>query len=69
MNSEEIICGLLSIYAAELNKHHINAKIMLNTPRVIPEHTSFLEALDKEVEHMARYKDKIDVLQEYFVAR
>lgn len=69
MNTEEIIRGLMSVYAAELNKHHLNAKIMLHNPTAIPEHTSFIEALDKEIDEMAKCQDKIAILRDYFVAR
>ena len=49
-------------YTALLEQHRLNIQIMLSNPRSIPEHTSFMESLDKELEALASVKDRLDAL-------
>lgn len=50
-------------YTALLEQHRLNIQIMLSNPRSIPEHISFMESLDKELEALAAVKDKLDALE------
>ena len=46
----DIINTLEDYFKSQLNKHKTNAKIMLNKPQSIPEHTDWIESIEKEIE-------------------
>lgn len=49
-------------YTALLEQHRLNIHIYCSNPSSIPEHISFMETLDKELEVLASVKDKLDAL-------
>ncbi len=53
-------------YLAHIEKHRINVEVMLNNPTAIPEHSDIMEAIEKEVAHIAEYMDKLEVMSIYF---
>jgi len=53
-------------YQAHIDKHRINVEVMLNNPTAIPEHSDIMAAIEKEVEVIAEFMDKLEVLEKYF---
>jgi len=51
---------------AHISKHVVNIEVMLNNPVAIPEHTDIMEAIEKELEYISEYHDKLEVLEKYF---
>lgn len=45
-------------------RHHTNFRLLLETPRPIPEHTDFFEALETELKQVAYYDELLGVLEE-----
>jgi len=53
-------------FAANIEKHRMNLEVILNNPMSVPEHTDIMSAIEQEVEHIANYMDKLEVLARYF---
>ena len=47
-------------------KHVANVEVYLNQSVGIGEHSDIIEAIELELEHIAKYQDQIDVLDLYF---
>jgi len=46
-----------------LYKHLLNAKIMMENPMAIHDHTDLLSAIETELAHAAEYNDKLEMLE------
>ncbi len=55
-------------FKAHIAKHQVNIETILNNPIAIPEHTNIMESIEKELEQMAGYIDKLEALEKYFSA-
>lgn len=64
MLQDKIIKTLHNHFQAHVDKHVLNIQIMLDNPQSIPEHTDFLESIEKELDAIAEYLDKIEALAE-----
>lgn len=64
MLRDKIIKTLMAQFQANVDKHVLNIQIMLDNPQSIPEHTDFLESIEKELDAIAEYQDKIEALTE-----
>ena len=53
-------------FEAHIQKHRMNIETMLANPIAIPEHTDIMEAIEKELEFIAEYDDKLEMLNKYF---
>jgi len=47
-------------------KHVANVEVYLNQSVGIGEHSDIIEAIELELEHIAKYQDQIDILDKYF---
>ena len=47
-------------------KHVANVEIYLNQSVGIGEHSDIIEAIEIELEQIAKYQDQIDILDKYF---
>lgn len=63
---ENIVTALRAHFEAHIQKHKMNVEIMLNNPMAIHEHTDFMGAVELELEHIAEYEDKLEVLTKHF---
>jgi hypothetical protein len=57
--SDEIVRSLLKSFEAQKQRHIVNVEVMLNNPIAIPEHGDLLAEIEKEIEKIAEYSDKI----------
>ena len=47
----------------KLSYHRMNFELLLDNPRPIPEHTDFMEALEKELTQVAHYHELLEVVE------
>ena len=53
-------------FESHILKHRMNVEVMLNNPTAIMDHSDLMEAIEKEVAHIAEYMDKLEVMEKYF---
>ena len=53
-------------FKAHIEKHRINVENLLNNPTGVAEHPDIMETIEKELEIIAEYDDKLEVLDKYF---
>jgi hypothetical protein len=51
---------------AHIEKHRINVEVYLRNSTGIGEHSDIMDAIEKELTHMAEYEDHLDILNKYF---
>ena len=61
-----LISSSQQYFESHIEKHRVNIETMLRNPIAIPEHTNIIESIEKELEIMAEYNDKLEVLKKYF---
>lgn len=49
-----------------IDKHRANIEVYLAHPVGIGEHSDIIEAIEIELEQIAKYEDQIDILDSYF---
>ena len=63
---EQMIKALLAHAQGDIEKHKANVEIYLTNPAGIGEHSNVLEAVEEELNMIAKYQDQIEVIQKYF---
>jgi len=53
-------------FKAHIEKHRINVENLLEKGVGVAEHPDIMETIEKELEIIAEYHDKLSVLKEYF---
>ena len=66
---KELLSVLETNFLANILKHKMNVEIMLNNPIAIHEHTNWMDAVEKEIAHMAEYEDKLEILKKHFLGK
>lgn len=61
---QRIIDTLHQHFEAHIEKHKTNVLIMLENPMAIHDHTDLMTAIERELEQIAEYMDKIEALEE-----
>jgi selenophosphate synthase len=51
---------------AHVEKHRVNIEVYLTNPVGVGEHSDVMDAIEKELEEMAKYEDHMDILDRYF---
>jgi len=51
---------------AHIEKHRLNIEVYLTNPVGIGEHSDIMEAIETELEEMAKYEDHLEILNKYF---
>jgi selenophosphate synthase len=51
---------------AHVEKHKMNVEIYLTNPVGVGEHSDVMDAIEKELEEMAKYEDHMEILNKYF---
>jgi hypothetical protein len=49
-----------------VSKHLANIEVYLVNPTGIGEHSDIIEAIEIELEQVAKYQDQLDILTQYF---
>ena len=63
---DQMIKALLAHAQGDIAKHRANVEIYLTNPVGIGEHSNVMEAIEEELNMIAKYQDQIDVIQKYF---
>lgn len=51
---------------AHINKHKVNVEVYLTNPVGIGDHSAIMDAVEKEIDEMAMYQDRLEILDKYF---
>jgi len=62
---EQLIKALLAHAQGDIAKHRANVEVYLTSPVGIGEHSNIVEAIEEELNMIAKYQDQIDVIQKY----
>ena len=65
-NRKNVIQAIKDHANGHIKKHSMNVEIYLKNAAGIGEHPDVLEAIEKELEIIAKYDDQISVLNKYF---
>lgn len=49
-----------------IEKHRMNVEVYLTNPAGIGEHSDIMEAIEHELEEIAKYEDHLEILEKYF---
>ena len=63
---EQLIKALLAHAQGDIAKHKANIDVYLANPVGIGEHSNIVEAIEGELDMIAKYQDQIDVIHKYF---
>ena len=63
---EQIINALIAHAHGDIAKHKANVEVYLTNPVGIGEHSNLLEAIEQELDMIAKYHDQIEVVNKYF---
>ena len=63
---EQLIKALLAHAQGDIAKHKANVEVYLANPAGIGEHSNIVEAIETELNMIAKYQDQIDVINKYF---
>ena len=53
-------------FKVHIEKHRVNIENLLENPRGVAEHPDIMDTIEKELEIIAEYDDKLSVLIKYF---
>ena len=62
---EQLLKALLAHATGEIEMHKANVEVYLTNPAGIGEHSNIVEAIEEELNMIAKYKDQIDVINKY----
>tara|TARA_B100002019_G_scaffold110301_1_gene94851 strand:- start:324 stop:527 length:204 start_codon:yes stop_codon:yes gene_type:complete len=61
----ELLRALKAHATGHIAKHKANIEIYLKNPVGIGEHSDLIEAMEKELDEIARYHDQLEVIKNY----
>ena len=59
----ELYKALKTKYKAVIREQEYNVKVWLKTPTLIPEHMNIVEEIDKAIQMIADYQERLDTLE------
>ena len=63
---EQLLRAVLGHAQGEIAKHKANVEVYLEHPAGIGEHSDITEAIQQEIDKIARYDDQVEVINKYF---
>jgi|TARA_E500000331_G_scaffold186017_2_gene179011 hypothetical protein len=63
---DKMVNALIAHAKGDIEKHKMNVEVYLNNPAGIGEHSDILEAIENELNMIAKYEDQVEVLNKYF---
>jgi len=64
-----LVAALKSYYVGNINKHLSNIEVYLRQPVGVGEHSDVIETIDKELEKVSMYDDKLMMTIKYLEPR
>jgi len=56
-------------FKAHIEKHRVNIEILLENGVGVAEHPDIMETIEKELEVLSEYHDKLEVIKKYFTLK
>ena len=63
---EQLLRAVMAHAQGEIAKHKANVEVYLEHPAGIGEHSDITEAIQVELDKIARYDDQVEVINKYF---
>ena len=63
---EQLVKALLAHAQGDIQKHVANVEVYLTNHAGIGEHSNIVEAIEQEINDIAKYQDQIDIINKYF---
>lgn len=63
---EKILASLVKHFEGKITRHVVNIEVMLNNPMAIHDHTDLTGAIERELEIISEYEEKLMTLNKYF---
>ena len=63
---DQLIRALLAHAQGDIQKHVANVEVYLTNPEGIGEHSDITEAIETELNIIAKYQDQVEVINKYF---
>ena len=64
-----MISALLAHAQGDIQKHKMNVEVYLNNPVGIGEHSDIMEAIEEELNMIAKYEDQVTVIKKHFLIK
>ena len=66
---EKMISALLAHAQGDIQKHKMNVEVYLTNPVGIAEHSNVMEAIEEELNMIAKYEDQVSVIKKHFIIK
>ena len=66
---EQLLRALLAHAQGDIAKNKANVEIYLEHPAGIGEHSNVLEAIEQELNMIAKYEDQVEIIKKYFMGK
>ena len=66
---EQLLRALLAHAQGDIAKHKANVEIYLEHPAGIGEHSNVLQAIEQELDMIAKYEDQVEVIKKHFMGK
>lgn len=63
---EDMLKAVKQHAKAHIEKHRMNVEVYLRNPVGVGEHSDIMDAIEKELTHMAEYEDHLEIINKYF---
>ena len=63
---EKLLKALIAHAHGDIQKHVANVEVYLNNPVGIGEDSNIIEAIEQELDMIAKYQDQLDIINKYF---
>ena len=63
---EDLIRASQLHFKAHIQKHKVNVENLLENSVGVAEHPDIMDSVEKELEIMAEYEDKLEILNKYY---
>ena len=64
-----MISALLAHAQGDIQKHKMNVEVYLTNPVGIGEHSNVMEAIEEELNMIAKYEDQVTVIMKHFIIK
>ena len=64
-----MISALLAHAQGDIQKHKMNVEVYLSNPVGIGEHSNVMEAIEEELNMIAKYEDQVSVIKKHFIIK
>ena len=64
-----MISALLAHAQGDIQKHKMNVEVYLTNPVGIGEHSDIMEAIETELNMIAKYEDQVTVIKKHFLIK